>query len=423
MKKIMREKLNRRTFLKSSAVFTIPAIVPCSVFGANSPSERITLASIGVGGMGSSNMRGFNGKREVEVVAICDVDKSHRENANQVLKLPSSALYNDFREVVARTDIDAVCVSTPDHWHTLVSLAAVKTGKDVYCEKPLTLTLKEGRVLANAVKRYSRVLQTGSQQRSDRRFLHACELVRNGYIGDLKEVYVDIPGNNRKNPMDWKPEPVPDGFDYNMWLGQAPDAPYTTMRCHYTFRFILDYSGGQMTNWGAHYLDIAQWGIGADDTGPVKIKGNGVFPKGGLFTTAEKADIEYTYANGVKLFLRQPGSGNTKFVGTKGWVSVNRGRIETSPESLATHKIGPDEIHLYKSTDHKGNFIECVKSRKDPICCAETGHRSASLCHLGNISMLLDRELKWDPKEEQFVDDAEAQQMVSRAMRSPWRLA
>jgi len=422
MKKLVSKKLDRRTFLKSSTILAIPAIVPSSVFGADSPSNRITLASIGVGGMGSGNMRGFHGKKEVQIVAICDVDKSHREKANEVVKLPHASLYNDFREVVARTDIDAVCVSTPDHWHTLPSLAAVKSGKDVYCEKPLTLTLKEGRVLANAVKRYGRVLQTGSQQRSDSRFLHACELVRNGYIGDLKEVYVDIPGNNRKNPMDWKPEPIPEGFDYNLWLGQSPEVPYTSMRCHYTFRFILDYSGGQMTNWGAHYLDIAQWGIGADDTGPVKVKGKGVFPKGGLFSTAESGNIEYTYANGVKLFLRQPGSGNTKFVGTKGWVSVNRGRIETSPESLATKKIGPNETRLYKSTDHKGNFIECIKSRKDPICNAEVGHRSASLCHLGNIAMLLGRELNWDPKRERFVGDLEAQKKVSRTMRTPWRL-
>ena len=194
------------------------------------------------------------------------------------------------------------------------------------------------------------------------------------------------------------------------------------MRCHYTFRFILDYSGGQMTNWGAHYLDIAQWGMGTDDTGPVKIKGKGEFPKGGLFTTAVKADITYTYANGVELILKQERGGNTKFVGTKGSVSVNRGRIETEPKSLAEHKTTPHEIHLIRSVDHKQNFLDCIKSREKPICHAEVGHRSASLCHLGNIAMLLDRELNWDPAKEKFVNDPEADAMISRNMRAPWSL-
>lgn len=419
-------RISRRRFLAGGAaagVFAgMPVIVPSTVFGQNAPSERITLASIGVGGMGTSNMKGFMAKKDCQVVAICDVDKAHREAANRSANLPESSLYNDFREVIARSDVDAVCVATPDHWHTIPSIAAIQAGKDVYCEKPLTLTIAEGRALANAAKRYGRIVQTGSQQRSDARFRLACELVRNGHIGKLKRVEVGIPGNNRENPLDWKPEPVPDGFDYDMWLGQAPLRPYHPMRCHYTFRFILEYSGGQMTNWGAHYLDIAQWGIGADDSGPVKIVGKGEFPKAGLFTTATKANITYTYANGVEMILRQPGSGNTKFIGDKGWVSVNRGRIETEPKSLATHVTGLNEIHLYRSSDHKQNFLDCIKTRMEPICCAEVGHRSASICHLGNIAMLLDRPLKWDPQKEQFVDDDEANSMVSRVMRAPWHL-
>jgi predicted dehydrogenase len=419
--------MNRRQFLVDSAaasavVVGVPAIVPSSVFGAFAPSERITLASIGVGGMGTGDMKGFMGKKECEVVAICDVDRAHREAANKDAKLPASALYNDFREVIARDDVDAVCVATPDHWHTIPSIAAIKAGKDVYCEKPLTLTIAEGRALANAAKRYGRILQTGSQQRSDTKFRQACELVRNGHIGKLKTVEVDIPGNNRDNPVDWKPEPVPDGFDYDFWLGQAPMRPYHTMRCHYTFRFILEYSGGQMTNWGAHYLDIGQWGIGADDSGPVKIVGKGEFPKGGLFTTAVKADITYTYADGVEMILKQGGGGNTKFVGADGWVSVTRGRIETEPASLVTHVTGPNEIQLYRSNDHKQDFLDCIKTRNQPICNSEVGHRSASICHLGNIAMLLDRPLQWDPQMEQFVDDDEANSMVSRVMRAPWRL-
>jgi len=418
-----RPVFSRRTFLKGGAAAVgVPLIVPPSVFGATAPSERIVMGSIGVGGMGTGNLRGFMGKKEVEVVAICDVDRAHREAANQVANLPASSLYNDFRELLARADIDAVCVSTPDHWHAIPSIAAMKAGKDVYCEKPLTLTIAEGRALVNAAKRYGRVLQTGSQQRSDTRFRQACEIVRNGLIGDLRTVHVDIPGNNKENPIGWQPEPVPDGFDYDFWLGQAPWAPFHPMRCHYTFRFILDYSGGQMTNWGAHYLDIAQWGIGADDSGPVRVKGKGKFPTEGLFTTAIEADIEYTYANGVKVILHQGRGGNTKFVGTKGYVSVNRSRIEAEPASVLDHKLGPNDEHLYRSSDHKQNFLDCIRTRKDPICHAEVGHRSATLCHLGNISMRLDRELEWDPQRERFPGDAEAQGMVGRAMRAPWRL-
>ncbi len=416
--------INRRTFLRGSAasVIALPMIVPSSVFGADAPSSRITIGCIGLGNQGTGNMKGFISNGASQVVAICDVDRWHLESANQIAGLPASSLYNDFRELIARDDIDAVSVGTPDHWHAIPSIAAMKSGKDVYCEKPLTLTIAEGRAIAKTARRYGRILQTGLQQRSDDKFRHACELVRNSHIGQLQKVYVDIPGNNKPNPVDWKPEPVPDGFDYNFWLGQAPDVPYTSMRCHYTFRFILDYSGGQMTNWGAHYMDIAQWGMGTDDTGPVSIKGVGKFPKEGLFNTATEANVVYTYANGVELILRQGRGGNIRFVGTKGQVSVNRGRIETEPKSLVTYNAGPNEIHLYRSNDHKQNFLDCIKTRRQPICDSEVGHRSVSLCHLGNIAMLLGRELKWDPKREMFIGDDRAQSMVSRTMRAPWRL-
>jgi predicted dehydrogenase len=418
--------MTRRCFLRASAAAATGAlafsIVPSSVFGATAPSERVGIGMIGVGNMGSSNLKGFMGNPGFQVVAICDVDRFYRDPALKVAKLTDKDGYNDFRELLARKDVDAVCLSVPDHWHAIPAIAAAKAGKDIYCEKPLSLTIAEGRAMVNAAKRYGRVLQTGSMQRSDARFLQACELVRNGHIGEVKQVFVDIPTNNIDNPLDWKEEPVPDGFDYNFWLGQAPKAPYTKMRCHYNFRFILDYSGGQMTNWGAHYLDIAQWGLGTDDTGPVKIKGKGEFPKAGLFTTALKADITYTYANGVELILKQEKGGNTRFVGTKGSVSVNRSRIETEPKTLTEHKTTPDEIHLIRSVDHKRNFLDCIKSRQNPICHAEVGHRSASLCHLGNIAMLLDRELKWDPAKEKFVNDPEADAMISRNMRAPWTL-
>ena len=418
--------VTRRQFLKSSAVtagaaIVWPTIVPSSVFGADVPSNRITMGCIGMGGQGTGNMRGFKGKAGCDVVAVCDVDVGHRERACQIAGISASSSYNDFRELLARDDIDAVSIAAPDHWHVPISIAAVRAGMDVFCEKPLTLTIAEGRTLADEVKRFGRIFQTGSQQRSGSEFRFACELVRNGRIGKLHTMEVGIPGNNRKCPPTWEDEPVPEGFDYDMWVGPAPWEPYTKQRCHYQFRFILDYSGGQMTNWGAHYLDIAQWGNGADDTGPVEIIGRGDFPKTGLFTTAKTADIEYTYANGVKLHLKT-GGGNIRFEGSEGWVFVTRGKIDAEPKSLLTTKIGPDEIHLYNSNDHKQNFLDCIKSRKDTICTAEIGHRSSSVCHLGNIAMLLDRKLKWDPKAERFINDSAANRMLAHGMRAPWRL-
>jgi predicted dehydrogenase len=366
-------------------------------------------------------MKAFQGNSGAEIVAVCDVDAGYREKARQTAGLDAGSAYRDFRDLLPRDDIDAVVVVTPDHWHVPISIAAVRAGKDVFCEKPLTLTIAEGRALADEVKRYARVFQTGSQQRSSDNFRFACELVRNGRIGKLHTVRVGIPDNNRTCEPTWRPEPVPEGFDYDFWLGPAPWAPYHTQRCHYQFRFILDYSGGQVTNWGGHHLDIAQWGMGMDDSGPVEIVGEGQFPKTGLFTTATKVHFEAKYANGVKLICETGGS-NTKFEGTDGWVDVSRGGLKTGPESLKNTTIGPNEIHLYESNDHKQNFLDCIKTRKDPITNAEIGHRTSTLCHLGNIAMMLGRKLKWDPKKERFINDSAANSMVARAMRAPWQL-
>jgi predicted dehydrogenase len=419
------KSVSRREFLKGSAAagaaFAWPTIVPSSVFGAAAPSNRLTVGCIGLGGQGSGNMKGFNAKKDCAVVAVCDVDADHREKAREMVGLDVKSSYNDFRDVIARDDIDAVSIAAPDHWHVPISIAAVRAGKDVFCEKPLTLTIAEGRVLVDEAKRYGRVFQTGSQQRSGSEFRKACELVVNGRIGKLHTMTVQIPGNNRKCEPTWTPEPVPAGFDYDMWLGPAPWEPYHKQRCHYEFRFLLDYSGGQMTNWGAHYLDIAQWGNQADSTGPVEIKGKGEFLATGLFTTATKADIEYTYANGVKLVLTT-GGGSTRFEGSEGWVFVTRGKLDAEPKSLVASTIAPDEIHLYNSNDHKQDFLDCIKTRKDPICNAEVGHRSSTVCHLGNIAMLLDRPLKWDPQKEQFIGDDEANRMRQRPARAPWCL-
>ena len=418
--------ISRRGFLRASAVTAgaaigLPTMVPASVFGANPPSERITIGCIGVGNMGTSDLKAFKGNPGAQVVAVCEVDAQRLQEARKLAQIDEKSCYGDFRELLARPDIDAVTVVTPDHWHVPICIAAVRAGKDVYCEKPLTLTILEGRRLANEVKRYGRVLQTGSQQRSGDEFRKACELVRNGYIGEVKTVIAGLPGNNRKCEPTWEPQPVPEGFDYDFWLGPAEWAPYHKQRCHYEFRFLLEHSGGQVTNWGAHHLDIAQWGLGMDDSGPVEIVGEGEFPKTGLFTTATKVQFECTYANGVKLLCRTGGSG-TRFEGTKGWVHVTRGKLETEPASLLTQTIGANEIHLYDSKNHHQNFLDCIKSREQPIANVEIGHRSSTVCHLGNIAMLLKRPLKWDPAKEEFLGDDAANRMRWRPARTKWAL-
>jgi predicted dehydrogenase len=391
------------------------------VLGANPPSERIAIGCIGVGNMGTSDLRAFKNNAGAQVVAVCEVDAERLQAARKLAGIDEKSCYGDFRELLARTDIDAVTVVTPDHWHVPICIAAVRAGKDVYCEKPLTLTILEGRRLAEEVKRYGRILQTGSQQRSGEEFRRACELVRNGYIGEVKTVIAGLPGNNRKCEPTWEPQPVPEGFDYDFWLGPAEWAPYHVQRCHYEFRFLLDYSGGQVTNWGAHHLDIAQWGLGMDDSGPVEVVGRGEFPATGLFTTATKVDFECTYVNGVKLLCRT-GGGGTRFEGTKGWVHVNRGSLKAEPASLLTQTLGANEIHLYESRNHHRNFLDCVRSRRQPICDAEIGHRSSTVCHLGNIAMLLKRPLKWDPVKEEFVGDDVANRMRWRPARAQWAI-
>jgi len=424
---LQKENIDRRQFLKragvaAAGVVGFPYFVSSFALGKAggvAPGDRITIGVIGTGLQGVSNLKGFMVKSGAEVVAVCDVDAGHRQEAREIAGLDARSAYNDFRELLARNDIDAVVVATPDHWHVPISIAAAKAGKDIFCQKPLTLTIAGGRALCDAVRRYGRVLQTGSQQRSSDNFRFACELVRNGRIGKVHTVEVGIPGNNRTCGSTWTPEPVPKGFDYDFWLGPAQWAPYTEQRCHYQFRFILDYSGGQVTNWGAHHLDIAQWGLGMDDSGPVEVTGDGEFPTTGLFTTATRVHFECKYANGVKLICQtQSGGSGTKFEGTEGWLYVSRHGLEAEPASLLTETIGIGEIHLYESRDHKQDFLDCIKLRKDPIAPAEVGHRSATICHLGNIAMMLKRKLRWDPDKERFINDEQANSMLSRPMRA-----
>lgn len=438
--------ITRRQFLKNSAVaatgtvLLVPTIVPSSVFGAHAPSNRITFGSIGVGRMGLGDLREILGFKQAQVIAVCDVDSKRAKHAQQLVEkrygnqsgnsnYKGCAAYEDFRDLIARDDVDAVSIATPDHWHALPAIAAAKAGKDIFLQKPLTLTIKEGRVLSDAVRRYGRIFQVGSQQRSDSRFRFACELVRNGRIGELHTVKVGFGTDPSTSPQ--PPMIVPDWFDYDMWLGPAPWAAYTEKRVHPQSGYgrpgwlrIQDYGAGMITGWGSHHNDIAQWGMGTEYTGPVEIEGRAEYPKDGLWNVHGAFGIEYTYANGVKVICAdtKKNKQGILFEGTQGWVYVKRGQIDAEPKSLLTSTIGTNETHLYKSNSHKANFLECIKSRSETAAPVEVGHRSCSVCLLGDIAMRLGRKLKWDPKREQFTNDDQANRMLSKPMRSPWRL-
>lgn len=450
-----RPDISRRTFLKGTAIagaaLAFPTIVPSSVLGRDgnvAPSNRITMGFIGVGNQGTGDMGGFLRDKRIQAVAVCDVNRlsdgywagavGGRENAKKIVEsyysrqnntgaFKGCESYEDFRELLARDDVDAVEIAVPDHWHAAITITAAKAGKDIYCQKPLSLTIADGRAMVNAVKRYKRILQVGSQQRSDYNFRRVCELVRNGRIGRLQTVKCGLPGgtpdySGGKN-VSTDPAEVPEGFNYEMWLGPAPLAPYCPARCFVNFRWIFDYSGGQLTDWGGHHPDIAQWGMGTENTGPLEIKNaKAEFAKGPLWNTATHYYFECIYKSGVKLIISDRVRGGVTFEGTDGWVWANRGIHEASSDEIYKSVIGPDEVHLYQSNNHFRNFIDCVISRREPIAPVETGHRSISLAHLGNIAMILGRGLKWDPDAERFIGDDTANSMLLRAHREPWYL-
>ncbi|MCJ7778323.1 MAG: Gfo/Idh/MocA family oxidoreductase, partial [Sedimentisphaerales bacterium] len=337
--------------------------------------------------------------------------------------------YKDFRELIARDDIDTVLVCTPDHWHAPIALVAARAGKDIFMQKPLSLTIEEGRLLSDTVRRYGNVFLIGSQQRSDNRFRQACELVRNGRIGELKNIKVIFGIDPPTTPQPTMP--VPENLDYDLWLGPAPWAPYTESRVHPQNDYsrpgwlrIQDYGAGMITGWGSHHLDIAQWAMGTEYTGPTEIEGKTEYPKDGLWDVHGMFHIEYTYPNGVKIICEgdKQNREGIRFEGTQGWIDVNRGRIDAEPKTLLTSTIKPDEIHLYKSNNHKGNLFECIKSRAETIAPVEVAHRSCTMCLLGDIAMQLGQKLKWDPQRERIVDNDTANRLLSRSMRSPWHL-
>ncbi len=439
--------------LKSGAATktNFPEIIPSSALGLGdtvAPSNRIHLGIIGAGNQAMNDVPDFLKDERVQIVAVCDVNRESpgywnggiagREPVRRLVEAyyasrKSGDNYKgcdsmiDFREMLARKDIDAVEIITPDHWHAIMVIEACKAGKDIYCQKPLALTIPEGRAMCTAVRKYNRIFQTGSQQRSDSHFRRAIELVRNGRIGTVHTVRCGLPGGRPdfgKTGDRKQPEPVPEGFDYDLWLGPAPEALYSPARCHVNFRWIFDYSGGELTDWGGHHPDCAQWGIGADDKGPIEIRNaKGIFPEDEIWNTATEFYFEAVYASGVTMIISDKERGGVTWEGDKGWIWANRGQLEAGPKKILKSVIGPNEIHLPKSDNHFRNFIDCVISREEPVAPVESAHRSISICHLGNIAMRLNREsLKWNPYTEQIQDDLEAARMLHREYRAPWKL-
>lgn len=450
----------RRDFLKRSltagvGLFIAPTIVPASVFGPNAPSNRINIGAIGTGRISRDHdMPGVWKYDYARIVSVCDLDANRVADAKKLVEgyyskksgKPYSGVttYENYMDLLANKDIDAVLVSTPDHWHAKIAIDAVRAGKDVYLQKPTSLTIEEGRKMSDAVNRSGRILQIGSQQRSMEQFRVACELVRNGRIGQLKEVEIRLPGDPSGGKADEMP--IPKGFNYDMWLGQTPYVPYTIDRVHPQQGYdrpgwlrCEQFGAGMITGWGAHHFDIAHWAMGTEYSGPVEISGRAEFPTSGLWNVHGDYETEMLYGNGVIV----KGTTNTKekpngvlFTGTEGWIFVSRGNytasandpktagsskaLQASDPKILTSKIGDGEIHLYRSTDHHGNWLECVRDRKQNITPAEVAHRSCSACLLQHIAMKLNRKLYWDPVLERFKNDDEANAMIARPHRPPY---
>jgi predicted dehydrogenase len=432
---ISRRRFLRRTAGMAAGIISFPWVIPSSALGkagSISPSNRVTMGCIGVGWQGGINMESFLAHKDCRIIAVCDVDKNHLQEAvntvNGHYKNKDCATYSDFRELLARDDIDAVSIGLPDHWHAVPAVAAAKSGKDIFGEKPLSHNLKEGRAMCDAVKRYGRIWQTGSWQRSESNFHRACELVINGRIGKVHTVQVGLPeghtdfeGTGGQEQMG----PAPTELDYDFWLGPAPVEPYCPARVHKNWRWHLDYGGGQLMDWVGHHVDIAHWGLGFDYAGPYEIEGHGEYPRDGLWNTAIRYRLTAKYPKDITVIIAGGHSeirSGTKWIGEDGWVWVDRGAIDAQPRELLKERIGPDEIRLFRSPGHWRNFLDCVKSRRTTLTPCEVAHRSATPGHLGQIAMLLGRKIRFNPETEEIVGDATATRMLGRPMRSPWHL-
>ena len=397
------------------------------------PNDRPGIALIGCGGQGCGDA--LNAANYGDIVAVCDVDQNHAEAAAKQFtkegKTPG--IYNDFRKVMERDDVHVIIQATPDHWHTLVNLAAAKAKKDIYGEKPLTLTIDEGKHVIKAVRDNHVIFQTGTQQRSSPRFHLACELVRNGRIGQLKQINVFVPAGLRDGPF--MTAPVPNGLNWDFWQGQTPAVDYLKERCHGTFRWWFDYSGGPVTDWGAHHNDIARWAMGLD--GPLKVEAAAVTePIPGGYTTPSEFEATLAWANGVKQIVRTTTADSPygavleangqrngiKFIGADGWIWVNRDGISASDPELLRTPLPADAVKLEVSKNHMRNFFDCIASRKDPIASVENGHRSACIGHLIIIALRTGLKLQWNPEQEIFTGDgaAEGNKHVAREQRAPY---
>jgi len=438
--------LSRRSFLKGAAAvgaaFAVPMIVPASVFGADAPSNRITLGFIGTGRQATyANIPGFLHQPDAQAVAVCDVDSWRMERARKQVEdfyatqSPSGsykgcATFRDWRGLIARKDIDAVMISSPDHWHVIIALAALKAGKDVSCEKPLTRNIAEGRLMADTVKKQQRVFCTDSEFRSDRWCHHAAQVVRNGKLGKLQRIITGMP---KDSTLPAQAEmPVPPELDYEMWLGPAPRAPYTEKRVHPRhddqgrpgWLCIHDYADGMIANWGAHLNDIAMWANNTEHTGPIEVDAKGTFPPAGnLWDILQEFEANFLFANGVRLTCKSD-KPYIRFEGTEGWMQIDYpSHVEVQPEALLTWQPGPGDIKLPSMTSEKRDFLDALKSRRQPQYDAEGGHRNATLSHLALASIALGRKLKWDPATEKVTGDAEANKLLQpKPLRAPWTI-
>ncbi|MDQ1089684.1 Gfo/Idh/MocA family protein [Siphonobacter sp. SORGH_AS_1065] len=456
------ESLSRRRFLDlaakgtvASALIGIPSIVPSSVFGKNAPSNRINVGAIGTGRISRGHdIPGVWQYDNALIMAVCDVDANRAQDAKKLVNdyyskksgkdYDGVQVYGDYRELLANKDIDAVLVSTPDHWHAPMVIHAVQAGKHVYMQKPASLTISEGRMMADAVKRSGTIVQVGSQQRSSSQFRYAAELVRNGRIGQLKTVYVGLPGDPSGDEE--KEMPIPKNLNYDFWLGTTPEVYYTEKRVHPQVGYdrpgwlrCEQFGAGMITGWGSHHIDCAHWAMNTELTGPVEIWGKADFPKSGLWDVHGIFRTEALYENGVRMVVSNELPNGIKFEGTDGWVFVSRGdaavtssdpsakqqaskALDASDPKLLTTEIGPNEIHLAVSKEHHGNWLESIAANQQPIAPAEVGHRSCSACLLHHAAMKLNRKLYWDPQKEQFKNDAEANKLLSRPQRKAYAI-
>jgi len=433
----MLDKSTRRDFLKRSATVAtgaliLPQIIPSTAMGMGGklpPSDRIVMGAIGVGSQGQSNMRDFiKLNHQVQYVAVCDVDAKHAAEAKEMADVDNKnkdcRIYGDYRELLEKEKLDAVSIALPDHWHGIIYTAAANKKLDVYGEKPICRTIKDGQTIVSAVQKNNIIWQTGSWQRSRPNFHHAVELVKNGRIGKIKTIEVGLP-NGSKGIGTPPIVEVPPELNWEMWLGPALKVPYRGVS-HWNWRWILDYSGGQLTDWAGHHIDIANWGADLENTGPVEISGEGVYPRDGIYNVPVEYDFLCKYGNGIEMRVansaRLVHGGGATWYGEKGWINVDRGRLTASDPKILDEVIGENEIQIYKSENHWQNFVDCVRSRKATIAPIEVAFRAISVALLGEIAMTTGQKIQWDPVKQEIIGNPVASRLLSRPYRQPWSL-